>query len=60
MAESGDRWEQMARQAARALPVSDYGSTRAIYDVARLLRLAYQLGREDERAGLTREEVNDG
>jgi hypothetical protein len=60
MAESDDMWERMARESARALPVSDYGSTRAIQDVARLLRLAYQLGREDAKTEVLHEEATNG
>lgn len=45
-----DRWETMARDAAHALPPIDHGSTRAIQDVARLLREAYQIGRNEARA----------
>lgn len=41
---TGDEWEQQARAAAMALPVTDYGSTRAILDVARLLREAHRKG----------------
>lgn len=60
MSESDDRWERMARESAMALPPSDYGSTRAIHDVARLLRHAYQLGREDAKSEAMREEATDG
>lgn len=56
MSESDDRWERMARESAMALPPSDYGSTRAIHDVARLLRHAYQLGREGAKSGTPWEE----
>jgi hypothetical protein len=50
-----DVWEFMPRDAAMALPPSDYGSTRAIQDVARLLRQAYQRGRDEREAEIKRE-----
>ena len=44
---SPDIWESIARDAAHRMPPSDYGSTRVIQDVARLLREAYQRGRDE-------------
>jgi len=41
-------WARMAVRAdARALPSSDYGSTRAIESAARLVDAAYQRGRDE-------------
>ena len=41
-------WAEMdARSDARAMPLSDYGSTRVIKSVAVLLRAAYQRGRDE-------------
>jgi hypothetical protein len=39
--------ENVARADAHRLPPSDYGSTRAIQNVAALLRAAYQRGRDE-------------
>ena len=39
--------ENVARADAQRLPPSDYGSTRAIQNVAALLRATYQRGRDE-------------
>lgn len=49
-ASRGIDWEAIARGNAVALPPSDYGSHRAIQDVARHLRAAYELGVKHGRA----------
>jgi hypothetical protein len=40
----------MARNAAHALPTMRHASTRAIQDVARMLREAYEIGRAEAYA----------